>query len=410
VVASGAVIAEVTNPLTGYSHPLGIWAGLITMLWVLAVTNAFNLIDGLDGLAAGVGLIVATTLALLSLSAGRPDVAILAATLAGALGGFLFFNFNPATIFLGDSGSLLLGYLLSVLAIESAHKSTTAVFILTPILALGVPLMETVLTVVRRFLGSLRRGARQGLRHALVAGSASVLRPDRDHIHHRLLAIGLSHRSAVLVLYATCVLLNLGAVLTIRGAASDTALISFMIAAAMFFGVRKLGYRSRLRPTREVGRPHALLAFADAFALALAYAAAVLLCEGLPAPTELTALVGPAVAVSAAEMTLLLVCGLYRHDAAPARRADAALLGTLLLAIGIVAVVLRAAAGVGPSSLEVAALHFVLAALLLAGIRQVTAVRRRLMRGGREGTGQVALPVGSVRTRLSEVGGRSRAA
>src|SRR5262249_55429853 len=175
VVAGGCVIRVATNPITGASFPLGVLAVPVTVLWVIGVTNALNLIDGLDGLAAGVGLIVSTTLCVISLTVGRTDVAMLAGILAGALTGFLYFNFNPATIFLGDSGSLFLGYALAVLSLESAHKGATAVLVLAPILALGVPLMDTTLTVLRRLVVS-----------------ASLMEADRDHIHHRLIAARLS--------------------------------------------------------------------------------------------------------------------------------------------------------------------------------------------------------------------------
>src|SRR5262249_56150414 len=129
--------------------------------------TAWTRSEGPGGPARGVGFMVAGPLCLISPPVGGSDAAMLTGVLAGALAGFLYFNFNPATIFLGDSGSLFLGYALAVLSLESAHKGATAVLVLAPILALGVPLMDTTLTVLRR-----------------LASSASLLQPPRAHIHH----------------------------------------------------------------------------------------------------------------------------------------------------------------------------------------------------------------------------------
>jgi UDP-GlcNAc:undecaprenyl-phosphate GlcNAc-1-phosphate transferase len=188
-LAGGYGLAGFTNPLTGGFLPIGFAGGVVTVVWIVAIANAFNLIDGLDGLAAGVGLIAAAALFLIALFEARTEAAALWAVLGGALGGFLVYNFNPASIFLGDSGSLLLGYLVAVLAIESLEKGPTAVVVLAPILALGLPIMDVVLAVVRR---------------AAAGGLRGVLRADRAHIHHRLVDDGLTHRRAVLLLYGIC--------------------------------------------------------------------------------------------------------------------------------------------------------------------------------------------------------------
>jgi UDP-GlcNAc:undecaprenyl-phosphate GlcNAc-1-phosphate transferase len=229
-LAGGYGFRAVTNPLTGSYVDFGSFGAAITLLWVVGITNAFNLVDGLDGLASGVGLIAALTLFLVSLVEGRGDAALLAITLAGALTGFLFFNFPPASIFLGDSGSLLLGYLLSVLSIQSLQKGATSVVILVPVLALGLPIMETAVTMLRR---------------SLVAGVASVFRADQEHIHHRLLRLGLNHRRAVLALYAVCAAfsgLAFLAVLTREQGALHAVIVGGVAVAAYVF-VRLLGYR-----------------------------------------------------------------------------------------------------------------------------------------------------------------------
>jgi UDP-GlcNAc:undecaprenyl-phosphate GlcNAc-1-phosphate transferase len=364
VVAGGCVIREATNPFTGSSLELG-WLGVpVTVLWVVGVTNALNLIDGLDGLAAGVGLIVAGTLCLISLSVGRADVALVTGILAGALSGFLFFNFNPATIFLGDSGSLFLGYTLAVLAIESAHKGATAVLVLAPIMALGVPIMDTLLTVMRRLLVS-----------------ASLMEADRDHIHHRLIALGLSHRHAVLVLYGACLVLNLAAVFTVRAATRDTALVAVAVALATFLGVRKLRYHELPLPGYALVGPHALLALADAVCLVAAYAVAVLALHGGTMPSGAgIAVLRAATVAGVLELTVLLLSGVYQDEPADRRSwrtlAVALALGAIAATIGLWAT--RAA---GFHDAATFALDVILSAALLALMRGAAFVRRWAMRG-----------------------------
>ena len=362
VASAGCVIREATNPITGASIDLGVFAVPVTLAWVIGVTNALNLIDGLDGLAAGVGLIVAGTLALISFTTGRPDVALLAGILAGALVGFLYFNFNPATIFLGDSGSLFLGYALAVLSLESAHKGATAVLVMAPILALGVPLMDTTLTVVRRLVSS-----------------GSLMQPDRDHIHHRLIALGLSHRRAVLVLYGACFLGNVAAVFSVRAATRDTALVAVAVALATFLGVRKLRYHELPVPAAFVG-PHALLALADAVCLVAAYAVAVMALHGgtIPANAGVDVLRAATVA-GVLELCVLLLSDAYREDPSARRRWTTL---AVSLALGAVAASIGLFATHATAHLDVAtfALNVMLAAALLALMRGAAMVRRRIMR------------------------------
>jgi UDP-GlcNAc:undecaprenyl-phosphate GlcNAc-1-phosphate transferase len=360
VVAGGCVVREATNPFTGSSLPLG-WLGIpVTVLWVVGVTNALNLIDGLDGLAAGVGLIVSGTLCLISLSVGRADVAMLTGILAGGLVGFLYFNFNPATIFLGDCGSLVLGYALAVFSVESAHKGATAVLVLAPILALGVPIMDTMLAVVRRVLVS-----------------SSIMAPDRHHIHHRLIALGLSHRRAVLVLYVACLLLNVAAVFSVRAATRDTALVVVAVALATFLGVRKLRYHELPVAGFALVGPHALLALADAVCLVVAYGIAVLALHGgtLPPGTGVDLLRAATVA-GVLELAVLLMSGVYRDDASVRRRwttlAAALVGGAVAATAGLWAT--RATAFHDPATF---ALDVLLAATLLALMRGAAVVRRR---------------------------------
>lgn len=189
-VLGGYVVHLVTLPLVDTTVDLGVVGVVLTILWIVAVTNALNLIDGLDGLATGVALIASVTLAIVSVLEGRTGGAVLGACLAGALAGFLPFNLPPARVFLGDTGSLLVGFWLAILSLQAVQKTSTTVLLLASILALGVPLLDVALAVARRLVA---------------AGPAGVFRADREHIHHRLLRSGRSPRGVLVVLYAACV-------------------------------------------------------------------------------------------------------------------------------------------------------------------------------------------------------------
>jgi UDP-GlcNAc:undecaprenyl-phosphate GlcNAc-1-phosphate transferase len=232
-LAGGYGLRGFTNPFTGGYSEFGALGGLLTVVWIVGITNAFNLIDGLDGLAAGVGLIVSATLLVVSLMEGRIDSACLWATLLGGLAGFLVYNFNPASIFLGDAGSLPLGYLIAVLAIQSLQKGATAVVVLVPLLALGLPIMEVAVTLLRR---------------TFLSGVASVFRADRDHFHHRLLRRGMTHRGAVLTLYAACLAFCLLAFIAVVVQGPANALVIGVAAIAMYAAIRMLGYRVPRKP------------------------------------------------------------------------------------------------------------------------------------------------------------------
>jgi len=170
---------------TDMSVSLG-WLGLpLTVFWIVGVTNAFNLIDGLDGLATGIALVALATITLVGGMLGSSPVVVAAACLAGALLGFVRYNVNPAKIFLGDSGSLFIGFMLAVVSVQGARRGDGAVLALVPLFALALPLLDTSLAVARRWL----RGT-------------PISAPDRRHVHHRLLAVGLNQRQAVLVMWS----------------------------------------------------------------------------------------------------------------------------------------------------------------------------------------------------------------
>jgi UDP-GlcNAc:undecaprenyl-phosphate GlcNAc-1-phosphate transferase len=241
VYLAGFRISNVTYPLGGGLLNLGILEYPATVLWIVGITNAFNLIDGLDGLAAGVGAIACFTICGVSLMTGELSTAMLVLILAGAVIGFLRYNFSPAKVFLGDSGSLFLGFALSVFSMQSSTKGTTALAILVPILALGLPIMDTLLSMIRRLLGSLL--PQQVIATSLLRKLDRIFRPDNGHIHHRLMARGLSHRNAVLLLYLVSMAFGIGAFVVTTGNNFRASLVLIAVIVATGVGVRQLRYK-----------------------------------------------------------------------------------------------------------------------------------------------------------------------
>jgi UDP-GlcNAc:undecaprenyl-phosphate GlcNAc-1-phosphate transferase len=201
IFVAGFQIDRIVVPGLG---PLGLIypvALVVTVLWIVGVTNAINLIDGLDGLATGTGFLITATVAAISYSFNNTPVTLIALALAGSLLGFLPYNMSPARIFLGDSGSHLIGVTLAVISIRGVQKSATAVAVLAPLLILGLPILDTVLVVLRRTWRIHRAPSGVWGLRARLAMSQGLFQADREHIHHNLLELGLSPRSAVLVLY-----------------------------------------------------------------------------------------------------------------------------------------------------------------------------------------------------------------
>jgi len=382
-LAGGYGIWVVGNPFGGAPIALG-WLGVpVTLLWVIGVTNAFNLIDGLDGLAAGVALIASVTLCAISLTAGRIDAAIVAVALAGALGGFLYHNFHPAKIFLGDSGALFLGFVLSVLAVEGSHKGATAVVIAVPILALGLPIADTLLAMLRRVLGALRVVRVDPNRNEyrfLVIGSASVARADRDHIHHRLLRMGLTYNRAVVLLYAVCVALGAVALLAVTLRGPQLGVLVGLTALATFFGLRQLGYqevevlrRGTLLPlfdARVLNR-RSVHAAVDAGFVGFAYIAAVLVAGGgIALPGTRAYLIWTLLPVVALKVGVFLVSGLYYRAYRYTNAADVlALVKALVLAEAVAASAVVTVYGLPPNPVVTLLLDLYFAATLVLGGR-----------------------------------------
>ena len=217
-VAHGVVIRVMMNPNVfskSESVLLGWLAIPITILWIVGITNSVNLIDGLDGLAVGVSTISCMTILVVALRVAEPNVAIIVAALAGACIGFMPYNLNPAKIFMGDTGSLLLGYVLSTVSVLGLFKFYTVVTFVVPVLALAVPLSDTLFAFTRR-----------------ICHGQSPFKADRGHFHHKLMDLGLSQKQAVAILYAISAVLGLAAVtLTTSGAMRILLLVIALVIA-----------------------------------------------------------------------------------------------------------------------------------------------------------------------------------
>jgi UDP-GlcNAc:undecaprenyl-phosphate/decaprenyl-phosphate GlcNAc-1-phosphate transferase len=197
----------------------------LTIVWVLAITNAFNLIDGLDGLAAGSALFSTLVAFVVALLNGPSLVTVMTIALAGAILGFLRFNFNPATIFLGDSGSLFIGFILSALALYGAQKAPTIVAVAIPIVSFGLPILETALSILRRLIGG-----------------RPVFTADREHIHHKLLQHGMTHRQVVIVLYGVSAVFAMLSLFLLWPTGSSLGLVLAVLGIGIWIGVQHLGY------------------------------------------------------------------------------------------------------------------------------------------------------------------------
>lgn len=214
---------------------LGILSIPISVLWIVAITNAVNLIDGLDGLACGVSTISSMTLLVIALIVSEPDVTILMAALAGACIGFLPYNLNPAKIFMGDTGSTFLGFILATVSIQGLFKFHMIISFAVPFLMLGLPIFDTCFAILRR-----------------VSKGQSPMAPDRGHIHHRLIDMGFTQKQAVAILYIVSAILGLSAVvLTTNGTVKA---MLFLMALCVAGGVAAkifLGHNGGLREHSE---------------------------------------------------------------------------------------------------------------------------------------------------------------
>ena len=213
-VMSGVAIHAIVDPVEGDYIQVGWVAYPITVLYLVAYTNIINLIDGLDGLAAGISAIASVSMFSFAVLAGRVDAAALAIALAGSCLAFLRYNFHPASIFLGDSGSLLLGFALGTISLLNVSRTAALTSLIIPLIVAGVPIIDTLSAIVRR-----------------TRAHVSIGQADKGHIHHRLIEEGYDQRQAVLLIYLWCILLSIGAA-TINQVGIEARIVIFLVLLA----------------------------------------------------------------------------------------------------------------------------------------------------------------------------------
>ena len=209
-------VPALSNPL-GESVQLGVFSNVFTVLWIVGIINAINLVDGLDGLASGVALIITMTMFIISLYFGKYYISFLCIGLAGGIMGFLRHNFHPAKIFMGDTGSMFIGLVIGALGLLSSQKTAVSFAVVMPIIALGYPLLDIGMAILRR----LKAG-----KHIFTA--------DRGHIHHILLEYGYSHRKTVVVLYVICLFFAIMAFLYATFNRYDAFIMGVLFFVALF--------------------------------------------------------------------------------------------------------------------------------------------------------------------------------
>jgi len=228
ITLGGLRITFVTTPIGGNTMGLGWFALPLTYAWIVGLSNAVNFVDGLDGLAAGISGIAALSIGAIAWMQGFPAVGILAMILGVSALAFLLYNFHPAKMFMGDTGALFLGYSLAVLSIMGLTKMATTVSLFLPILVLGVPIFDTLFAIFRR-----------------LKNNTPVYMPDKDHLHHRLLATGMSHRKVVLVVYMVCLFLSLSAIGISLLPTRQALMAVFLVTLAAFICAERLGVIGR---------------------------------------------------------------------------------------------------------------------------------------------------------------------
>ena len=211
-IYSGAIISNISIPFTDITIHLGIFTIPLTLIWIIGITNSINLIDGLDGLSSGISVIASMIFGIVFLLNGQFLSAIICFALVGTLFGYLFFNFPPARIFMGDSGSLFLGFLLAVIPIATFPDSGTSLIL--PITMLSIPILDVVAAIWRR-----------------IRDKKNVFSPDRFHVHHKLLDLGLNNRNILAIVYGLCLIL--GIVIILFESSTNTGYIYVIIAWAI---------------------------------------------------------------------------------------------------------------------------------------------------------------------------------
>lgn len=223
-VAFGIQIEWLTNPFGDILVLPEVIAVPLTIFWIIGFTNTVNLIDGLDGLAAGVAFIASISMFLLAVNLNQFLPALIIVSMAGAALGFLQYNFNPAKIFMGDTGSMLLGYTLAVSAVLGLVKTVATVALVVPIIALGLPILDTTFAIIRRRMSGV-----------------PIFQPDKGHLHHRLLALGMTQKQAVLIMYFVSMILGIVA-LFVANVSYQTGIVTVLVVlAVIIYSAKRIG-------------------------------------------------------------------------------------------------------------------------------------------------------------------------
>ena len=249
VVACGIKIEDISIPFTdGKIVISGVFSYILTVGWIIGITNAINLIDGLDGLSAGVTLISCLSLLMVFALNGSPLIAIILITaLAGAIVGFLPFNFSPAKTFIGDTGSNFMGFSLAIISILGVAKTYTALVLIAPIIILGMPIFDTLFAIFRR----------------LIKGKSlkAVFKPDKGHLHHKLMAKGYTQKQAVLIMYGVTAILGMFAVILLESGIWKALSFALLIIAIVAIGYRDMerfmeNEEEEINSTEEINKNH----------------------------------------------------------------------------------------------------------------------------------------------------------
>ena len=232
---SGVSIHGIVNPFVpGQYSTLGIFSIPFTVIWIVGITNAVNFIDGLDGLACGVSAIATVTMFIIAVLFGETYIALMMAALAGACLGFLPYNMNPAKIFMGDTGTMFLGYILATVSIQGLFKFYAVISFAVPFILLGLPIFDTGFAIVRRLLKG-----------------QSPLQADRGHVHHRLIDLGFDQKQSVAILYAFSALMGLTAVILARTNESKLIILAIAVLVCFFLAMSLMSFEKHHRAEEQ---------------------------------------------------------------------------------------------------------------------------------------------------------------
>lgn len=406
---AGFKISILSDPFgTGYfslewlSYPL-------TIIWIVGITNAFNLIDGLDGLASGTALIALASMGAITFFYGQIEIVLITLVLGGAILGFLWYNFRPARVFLGDSGSLFIGFLLALLSIQSFTKIPTSFALLVPIFALGLPIMDTFLSMTRRFLSWFlpeKYAASRDLSFKQIL--SSIFQPDKSHVHHQILQKGLSHKHTVLLLYLVSAFFGAGAIAIALTTQLDTIIFTLIFLAGITItGINKLKYKEiallhngiflNFYNKLLINR-HNFQKVLDCFFIIIAFICAYILTQNIDSTRILEATI-PRIEVSVILFTCVLqfsifwLSGLYKETIQQIGIAD---VFRITKSVALAAIISTAGVHITPfweieNVFTLLIFNFYFLATLVLGLRIMFHLLKHLFRRSRQGTSKVLI-------------------